>query len=309
MDELDRLIITELQHDPRQSIKKLSQTIGVAKDTIRRRIDNLVSSETLILTALPNLNVLGYPLRVIIWIDAECSKIEEIANQLCQMPFIGFVSYSIGSGKLYIRGNFPSTPSMINFITERLGRIEGILFIDTMIEFEEIKRVNIRLGMPQLYRQEVPQIAQIEINKNDIFLIRKLQKDARASLKELAQYIGVSQMTIHRRIQELVNSGTIEFTAILNTDKIGYPAICNARVQTKPAQIRHVADKIAEFPQIHYVGIISGPGQLLIGIHSPSIETISDFLTHELNKIDGVVKVESFSFMKILKQTFTWLSE
>ena len=126
MDILDRRIIALLQKDPRQSNRRLAQYLNIDEHTIKKRIENLVSSGTVILTVLPNLKQLGYSFRVFMLLDVDHSKFEEVGKQLCQMPEIGFVGYCIGFTKFYVRGDFTSTHSLSQFSREKLGGVQGI---------------------------------------------------------------------------------------------------------------------------------------------------------------------------------------
>jgi len=308
MDELDRRLIIELQKDPRQSSKHLAKSVGVVEYTVRRRIENLVSSGAVILTALPNLKMLGYPIRVYMLLEVEHSKFDEIGKQICQISRLGFVSHCIGFTKYYVRGDFNSIESLIGFTRDEIGKIEGINYIETMIECQGLKNIYFRNRISHLMKPVALQFENIGINNLDRRLITQLQQNARMPLKELAQTVGVSQMTIHRHIKDLIGCRTIEFTAIVNIEEFGYPIVAYARMQIKPPKISEVAEYLSQSPQVHYVGIISGATQLLIGIYGLSPQIISDFVTSKLNKIDGVVKIESFSFLDIMKQNFTWLT-
>ena len=309
MDELDRKVIIELQKDPRQRNNRLAALLRISEHTVRRRIENLISSGTLVPTILPNLKMLGYPIRVYMLLEVEPLKLDEIRKQLLQIPNLGFVSRCIGLFKFYVRGDFTSITAMINFNRDVLGKIQGINAIETMVECQGFKNTYLLNRFSQLSGQVAPKFEDASVNEIDRQLIVQLQKNARTPLKQLANVTGVSQVTISRHIKDLVNSKTIEFAVIPNIEDIGYPTIAYARIRTTPNMTNDVANKIARFPQIHYVGIITGSAQILISIYGFSNNVISEFFTSELNKIDGIINIESFSFLDILKQTFTWLSQ
>jgi DNA-binding Lrp family transcriptional regulator len=309
MDELDRRLIIELQKDPRQSNRRLAQSLDIDEHTVRRRIENLILSRSAILTVLPNLKMLGYPIRVYMLLEVEPARIDEISKQLCQMSQFGFVSHCTGFAKFYVRGDFTSLDSMVKFTNDVLGDIQGIVSVETMIECQKLKNTYYHHRMTQPAQPVVQQLEGLCLNKIDRSLITQLQKNARAPLKELARVVGVSQMTIHRRIKDLVNSRTIEYVAIPNIEDIGYSTISYARLQVKPDMITDVAKSVSHYPQTHYVGVISGPTQILVGMFALSPQVISEFVISELSKIDGIVKIESFAFFEVLKQSFTWIAE
>jgi Lrp/AsnC family transcriptional regulator, regulator for asnA, asnC and gidA len=150
MSDLDHRIIIELQDDPRQSNKRLAMTLGIAEATVRRRIENMISSGNLMLTALPNLKMFGFPTHVYIVLRSERSKFNDVGEQICQIPNLRFVSHCIGGADFFIRGDFPSVDALSDFVVNDLGMIKGILKIETMLEYKQFKRTHDRLGISQL---------------------------------------------------------------------------------------------------------------------------------------------------------------
>ncbi|MFC1917225.1 Lrp/AsnC family transcriptional regulator [Chloroflexota bacterium] len=307
MDELYLRLIAELQIDPRKSNTWLAKSLGIAEATVRRRIEHLVSSGTLILTALPDLKKVGYPTHVLIGLQVEHSRLNEIAEQLCYLPSLRLVSTCTGFTDIFLRGDFTSTEALADFITGYLGNIPGVRHIDTMLEYKEIKRTHGRIENSQIARMTASQTGDITISETDRRLINQLQKNARAPFKELAYYVGLSESTIYRRIKELVGSGAIELTAIPNGAKIGYPVRGHVEIEAEPPEISHVAEFIAQYPQVSYVGLFSGPVPILIGTHSSSPEELDDFTRYELKKIEGITRVTTLITLKVLKHAFTWL--
>jgi DNA-binding Lrp family transcriptional regulator len=308
MSSLDHRIIIELQNDPRQSNKRLANSLGIAEATVRRRIDNLISSENLILTALPNLKMFGFPTHVFIILRSERSKFDEVSAQLFRIPNLRFISHCVGGADFFIRGDFPSVDALSDFIVNELGKIPGISKIETMLEYKQFKRTHDRLGISQLTKTSAPH-TNIVITESDHQLIRQLQKNARATLKEIATHVGVSEATIHRRIKELVKSGAIEFTAIPDETRDTHILHTIISLRIELALIPQVAEAITQYAQVNYIGLVSGPNQLLVGMHAESTEDLLTFVTQEISKINGIISLESLTLLKVIKQKYTWLNE
>lgn len=82
-------------------------------------------------------------------------------------------------------------------------------------------------------------------------LIEMLQEDARYTAIELAEAIGVSDNTIHNRMDRLESEGVITgYDAAIDQDRIGLglfiSMICTARISDRS----EVADKAIEIPQV-----------------------------------------------------------
>jgi Lrp/AsnC family transcriptional regulator for asnA, asnC and gidA len=307
MDELDRRLIVELQKDPRQSNKRLAMSLGIAEATARRRIESLISSNSLILTALPDLKIFGYPMAVFIMLHVVPSKLNEIGKQLCQMPCLRFVSYSIGGTDFIARGDFTSVEAFADFMKYDLGKINGISHIETMVIYKDLKRTHNRFEISQPTKPASLESNGITISETDHHLILQLQKNARTPLKVLARSIGVSEATIHRRIKDLVGSGTIKFTAIPDEPNGAHVLHCLIGIQTELGSIQLVSESITQYSQVNYVGLVSGQNQLLVGIHASSAEELLSFMTMELIKIKGIISLGTLTFINVLKQKYTWL--
>jgi len=309
MDILETKLIAELQANPRQSNRQLAKLLNVDEETIKRRVAKLVSSGTIILTVLPKLDKLGYPFRFLMLIEVEQTKTSEIGKQLCQLPYIGFVAQWLGYPRFYIRGDFSSIESLVNFTEEVLGKIEGITNIETIFEYQRIKSMYHHLGNAHVTKTVATRTENTGVSQNDRELILKLQNNARTSFKELASLTGMSETTVIRRIKVLIESGIIEFTAIPNIDAFGFSVTSKIRLQTKSGCIIQTAKAIAQYPGVNYVGVVSGPAPIMLTVNSPSIEAVSDFVNFELSKIDGITSVYSVSYLNVLTQTFAWLHE
>jgi len=307
VDELDNKIIAEMQYNPRQSNRNLSKILSIDEATVRRRVDNLVSSGSLILTVLPDLTRLGYPIYAHFIIGADHSRIDVIGQQLFNLPELRFVATCAGPADFSVRGNFATLETMMAFNTNAIGKIEGISSIETMIECRQLKSTHNRIGISSNYKKPVPGRT-VTISESDRRLILQLQKDARTPLKELAETIGVSNATVSRRIKELVGAGVIELAAVPDNAKVGFPVRCSVRIATEPSKVNEVADSIAVYPQVSYLALISGPVQILAGMHLTSADELSWFVENVLNKIDGTRKIEPLIYLKILKREFSWLS-
>jgi len=70
-----------------------------------------------------------------------------------------------------------------------------------------------------------------------------------------------------------------------------------------------IADRLTQFDFISLVAIISGQTQIWAGGTSTSAKDLLTHVTQEINKVEGVIGIESVDILKILKNNYTWLSE
>jgi Lrp/AsnC family transcriptional regulator for asnA, asnC and gidA len=90
--------------------------------------------------ALTNPLQLGYGIWVMIDIQVEPTKIRRVARKLAEATEVYFVGITTGSHDISIGAIFKSTTELLQFITERLGKIPGIVRTTTSSVLEVVKR-------------------------------------------------------------------------------------------------------------------------------------------------------------------------
>lgn len=122
--------------------------------------------------------------------------------------------------------------------------------------------------------------APYKLDKYDIQILKVLNKDARQSLAEMSNKIGLSRDAIRNRMLKMIKSDVIHaFKPILNPPKIGYPIINYAfismfaispqaeeefcRYVMKQANITYAASLIGKWDYVLYV-FAKNPGEFSI---------------------------------------------
>jgi DNA-binding Lrp family transcriptional regulator len=310
MDDTDRKLISELQVDPRKSSAKLARSLDITERTVSKRINRLVSSGELVFTAFPDMKRFGFPTSSYIGIRLEKpSKAIEVAERLCQLSQLRFVSVCEGFADIFIRGEFTSNESLAFFVTNNLAKIEGISRIDTMVELSHVKQLTWELQHRDNVEMPTINSGEIHVDATDMYLISELQKDSRVPLKKLARQIDINESTVYRRINNLVKSGAIELKAIPNFSRIGCSTHGFVLIEAELPKLVEVAQSIASHSQISTVGIYSGPIQILAGIHISSPQDFLELLTVELLGTPGVIRLDTLIHLKVYKQNFFWLQQ
>jgi len=120
-------------------------------------------------------------------------------------------------------------------------------------------------------------------------LLYELLGNSRRSDRELARVLGVSQPSVSRMRQKLVNEGLItEFTVIPNFVKLGYEIMAITCVKANESKMMQLQDKAREYmmktPNIVLAGQgATGQGMngVMISLHK-SYSDFSNFLTNHM---------------------------
>jgi Lrp/AsnC family transcriptional regulator for asnA, asnC and gidA len=136
-------------------------------------------------------------------------------------------------------------------------------------------------------------------------IIDLLQRDGRRPYGAIAENVGLSEAAVRRRVQRLRDSGVMQIVAITDPLQLGYgrEALVGIRVH---GDVRLVADKIASIDEVNYVVMTAGSFDLIAELIAVDDEQLVHLLNDSIRSIPGVTEVETFLYLKLAKQTYTW---
>ena len=126
IDATDRQIIALLQADGRMSNVDIARAIGVAEATVRKRIERLLGDGVIRVVAMPAVDKLGLDVETVIMLKVDLGQANRIAEQLTTMKEVRSVRYTTGEYDIILEAAFPSDDDLLEFLTARLAKIEGI---------------------------------------------------------------------------------------------------------------------------------------------------------------------------------------
>ncbi len=136
-------------------------------------------------------------------------------------------------------------------------------------------------------------------------IVEELQKDGRRSYGAIARTVGLSEAAVRQRVQRLRDSGVIQIVAVTDPLQVGFrsQAMVGIRVE---GDVREVADRLAAVDSIDYVVMCAGSFDLLVELVCEDEDAILDLLNGVIRRIPGVRDTETFVYLKLTKQTYTW---
>lgn len=144
------------------------------------------------------------------------------------------------------------------------------------------------------------------IDDLDRKLIGALKIDGRMRHTDIAARIGVTEGTVRNRMQRLLEDGTLRIVPIIDQTKIGYRLNVWIGFRVLPGTFGKVAQHLASFNAIRYVGACTGAYDVIAeGIFLSEGEMFS-FLEEEIPKVDGIVSTESSVVLRITKLGYEW---
>lgn len=110
-------------------------------------------------------------------------------------------------------------------------------------------------------------------------IIEALSLDARISVKELAQAIGLSSPSTSERVKRLEERGVIRaFTVDLSPEALGYTLQAIVRVRPLPGKLHVVQQLIADIPEVVECDKVTGEDCFIARLHVRDIGELDDIL-------------------------------
>jgi Lrp/AsnC family transcriptional regulator for asnA, asnC and gidA len=145
----------------------------------------------------------------------------------------------------------------------------------------------------------------VALDEIDKRLIEALQRDGRLPYTHLAQEVGLSEAAVRQRVRRLVDSGVTQIVAVTDPMMLGFRRMAMVGVRVD-GDVRAAADAIAALPQIDYLVIVAGSYDLLVEVVCEGDDDLLELLNGELRAIPGVRTTETFTYLRICKETYSW---
>jgi len=136
-------------------------------------------------------------------------------------------------------------------------------------------------------------------------IIAQLQQDGRRSYAAIAKSVGLSEAAARQRVQRLIDSGVMQVVAVTDPLELGFArqAMIGIRVD---GPIEPVAEEVADLDAVDYVVVTAGSYDLLVEVIAETDEHLLEVVSQQIRTVPGVVATETFMYLKLQKQTYSW---
>jgi len=146
----------------------------------------------------------------------------------------------------------------------------------------------------------------IEISELDKRIIEHLQRDGRRPFTQIAADLEVSEATVRSRTNRLVENGILQVVGVTDPLKLGFQQQAMIGVRCEAAQLMEAAAAISEFPEVDYLVVTAGAYDLLVEVVCEDNEALLGFLAQKLRQVAGVRETETFVYLRMVKQVYSW---
>jgi Lrp/AsnC family transcriptional regulator for asnA, asnC and gidA len=136
-------------------------------------------------------------------------------------------------------------------------------------------------------------------------IIEQLQQDGRRSYAAIGKVVGLSEAAVRQRVQRLTDSGVMQVVAVTDPLELGFARQAMIGIKAH-GELDPIADELAQMEEVDYVVITAGSFDLLAEVVCESDEHLLEVLSTRIRKIENVVSTETFMYLKLRKQTYSW---
>lgn len=136
-------------------------------------------------------------------------------------------------------------------------------------------------------------------------IVEELQHDGRRTYGSIAEAVGLSEAAVRQRVQKMREAGVMQIVAVTDPLQVGFRSQAMVGIRAD-GDTRVVAERLAAVENIDYVVMCTGSFDILVELVTEDEETLLELLNGVIRQIPGVRDTETFMYLKLTKQTYTW---
>ncbi len=136
-------------------------------------------------------------------------------------------------------------------------------------------------------------------------IIEQLQIDGRMPYASIGKAVGLSEAAVRQRVQRLIDHGVMQIVAVTDPTQLGFARQAMIGIHAE-GDLDPIAEALTAMSEVDYVIFTAGSFDLLVEVVCESDDHLLDLLSKRLRAIDGVRSTETFVYLKLHKQTYSW---
>ena len=136
-------------------------------------------------------------------------------------------------------------------------------------------------------------------------IIEQLQQDGRRSYAAIGKVVGLSEAAVRQRVQRLTESGVMQVVAVTDPLQLGFARQAMVGIRCR-GELEVVAEALGELQEVDYVVITAGSYDLLVEVVAESDDHLLELISMKIRSIPNDESTETFMYLKLQKQTYSW---
>src|SRR4051794_21701610 len=136
-------------------------------------------------------------------------------------------------------------------------------------------------------------------------IVEQLQQDGRRAYATIAKAVGLSEAAVRQRVQRLLDADVMQIVAVTDPLRVGFQrqAMVGLKVE---GDLREAGRRLADVEEVDYVVVCAGSFDVIIEVVCENDDHLLSILNDRIRTIPGVTATETFVYLRLEKQTYTW---
>jgi len=143
LDDVDRGIIAALKEDGRMSFAEIARRLDVSAGMVRQRYLDLAEEGILQVVAVTNPTLMGYNTMALVGVRVDGNRLRDIARRMAAFEEVVYLVLCTGTFDILVEVACRDNAHLLQFLTEHLRAIEGVVHTETIIYLEIVKETYI----------------------------------------------------------------------------------------------------------------------------------------------------------------------
>ncbi len=317
-DALDHRIIAALQLNGRASWKQVAVAVGANESTVARRGQHLLDSGLVSVTGVLDHLRCGLGSSLYVRMRSRPGRANDVAADVAGLASTRFVTVVTGSSDIVAEFVVPTHRDAARIIVEELPRPDELVETETMLvlrKFSAVEEWDTQLLSPEAaipLRSKVPLPHSghrdwhepEQLSAREFAIVAVLADDGRSTYSQVAERVGVSESTVGRRIESLMQRGCLRFRTLFETSLIGLDVEFLQWLSVDPSQVEHVGLQLAKEPSTRMVSATSGRFNLLLHGTLRGYGDLYHYTTDAIGSLPGVHTADITLQVQTLKRAW-----
>lgn len=133
-------------------------------------------------------------------------------------------------------------------------------------------------------------------------IVELLIENGRISYSEIGQRIGITRVAVAARVRALEQRGVIEgYTTIINPQRISGAASCYFEIETAPAALAEVIDRLRRCDAITQIYRVTGKNRLHVHAVAASAEEMERLIREVIDPLPGILESSCHMILSRIK--------
>ena len=137
-------------------------------------------------------------------------------------------------------------------------------------------------------------------------IVAALQRDGRRPFTSIARDLGLSEAAVRQRVARLQAAGVMQVVAVADPMTLGFKTMAMVAISVDGRARNRVAEAVGRLPEVSYLVLTAGSFDLLAEVVCEDNDHLLRLLSEDLAGIDGVRETQTFMYLRLLKEAYTW---